>query len=588
MVRILFLPLLAIGLGSCLESDIGDGDQGGDQGGVSRGAVHLYFNETFDETSEVIDGWRHECMNDLPHDFELDSPNIIAIVTPDPSGSEPYPHQACGQDAMNNEAAARECCSKNSGAGGVEGADSDGLANTTYSNQFCVGHYRFGYCPAYSDSGTRMFEVWPTDVRRWPPGVGDVKGIKGGAELATRIKNNPQTIEMENGVILKQGWDSLGVEYLSLDANYEGQTNYYGFRLRVNDTSLITSGLAERSYLFQFHSQSETQEHTQGGGYEACDPAGSFDLDEAYTGILDHTPEGGVDISVAPMAGLLLNYEDGELELQFKTKSPNMPYYQFKLKKAVNESPKFVDCDNTNNPNTGKDVCNTTFWRKRFGSGQEGAPEGPTVGHGILQVGEWMTIVVEMKEAGQQDPAGCDLPELRQALCRYVDADDEAQQAIVLEKYEDCRPSTGHLALYINGEQIIGNVKEDPLVLPEDIPDVEALCAGESIDWEDTKRTLPWTYKQSRFEGVTTRFQTCPNYLKIGSYALGYDYEAIAASAGSSLSSTSLPSKNKTKAKKGWQNADDVPKLEVEFDFVRVSNTLECALDDEECPDQWQ
>jgi hypothetical protein len=163
-----------------------------------------------------------------------------------------------------------------------------------------------------------------------------------------------------------------------------------------------------------------------------------------------------------------------------------------------------------------------------------------------------------------------------------VDADDEEQQALVLEQYEQCRPSTGHLALYINGEQIIGNVKEDPLT----VEDIEAHCGGEpeSIGWGETKRTLPWTYKQSRFEGVTTRFQTCPNYLKIGSYALGYDYEAIAASAGSSLSSTSLPSKNKTKAKKGWQNADDVPKLEVEFDFVRVSNTLECALDDEGCP----
>ena len=40
-------------------------------------------------------------------------------------------------------------------------------------------------------------------------------------------------------------------------------------------------------------------------------------------------------------------------------------------------------------------------------------------------------------------------------------------------------------------------------------------------------RTLAWTYGQSQFNGVTTRYQSCPNYLKIGHYALGYRYGKI-------------------------------------------------------------
>jgi hypothetical protein len=87
-----------------------------------------------------------------------------------------------------------------------------------------------------------------------------------------------------------------------------------------------------------------------------------------------------------------------------------------------------------------------------------------------------------------------------------------------------------------------------------------AWCAGDE-DYPDgaMKQTLPWTYGQDSFEGVATRFQTCPNYPKIGFYALGYDYAAIAASSAT------------------WTNVDDVPKLEAHFDFFRVASTVELA-----------
>ena len=74
-----------------------------------------------------------------------------------------------------------------------------------------------------------------------------------------------------------------------------------------------------------------------------------------------------------------------------------------------------------------------------------------------------------------------------------------------------------------------------------------------------SERTRPWTYDQSTFEGITTRFQDCPNYLKIGHYVIGYKYKAIALAAN------------------GWSKPDDVPALDTEFDYIRIASTRALA-----------
>jgi len=178
-----------------------------------------------------------------------------------------------------------------------------------------------------------------------------------------------------------------------------------------------------------------------------------------------------------------------------------------------------------------------------------------------------MTFVVEIKEAGRTegyDKADCDESALAQTgktlsqlLCEYCDPQDTEAQDTLLDVYESCRPSEGYLALYINGAKVTGNVKKDDTC--DELPLDACLVEGDSETPVPTERTLPWTYGQSTFEGVTTRFQDCPNYLKIGHYALGYQYNAIAT------------------ASQGWSNPSDVPTLDTEFDFVRIASTRRLA-----------
>ena len=69
---------------------------------------------------------------------------------------------------------------------------------------------------------------------------------------------------------------------------------------------------------------------------------------------------------------------------------------------------------------------------------------------------------------------------------------------------------------------------------------------------------------------MTTKFNSCPSYLKIGPYALGYDYSEIADSLSDWLAAL----------KGDPYDADGnhvVPRLVTEFDFVRVSNSMAVA-----------
>ena len=401
---------------------------------------------------------------------------------------------------------------------------------------------------------------------------------RGGAEIAIRAKDNDTAIVADaDGTVdpSQQGWDADGLWYLGLDEEFEGQTNFYGFRLRVTDADMITSGLAENAYLFQFHSQT-----TSGPG---CDPAAPS-LPEGYNGVLDNTPAMGTEegLNVAPLAGLLLNgVAGGGLELQFKTKTPNTSYYQSKLIRSTdaegNSSIELKDCATAAEQGTKRDNCNVTFWRSDFGTGEEGQKEGHWLGSG-----DWRRIggrrMVHRgrgnERGGQREPAGCDTSDwatmLPTELCEYT-CNGAGGPELREGRYGSCKPSEGYLAVWINGEKVSGNVAVDSFkveasqgqganVILEEPEHCLAWCAGDE-DYPDgaMKQTLPWTYGQDSFEGVATRFQTCPNYPKIGFYALGYDYAAIAASSAT------------------WTNVDDVPKLEAHFDFFRVASTVELA-----------
>ena len=173
-----------------------------------------------------------------------------------------------------------------------------------------------------------------------------------------------------------------------------------------------------------------------------------------------------------------------------------------------------------------------------------------------------MTVVVEMKEAGQREPVACDVDALAAELCAYTCGGSGTPSQALSTRYAECKPSTGHLALYVNGVPVEGNVR----VELADLEGPEFASVEACLEWcsdgeagQEMKQSLAWTHGQSTFSGVTTRFQTCPNYPKIGFYALGYDYSAIAESSAS------------------WLTLDDIPKLESHFDFVRIANTRALA-----------
>lgn len=149
---------------------------------------------------------------------------------------------------------------------------------------------------------------------------------------------------------------------------------------------------------------------------------------------------------------------------------------------------------------------------------------------------------------------------LAELLCAYCDRDDAEAQDELLDVYEACRPSEGYLALYVNGEKVIGSHKQEPdcKSLPVEA-NGDKTCPEQSMN--ALLRTQAWTYGHSQFDGITTRCQTCPNYLKIGHYALQYNYEKIAESS------------------KGWSNPSDVLSLDTEFDFARFASTRRLAED---------
>ena len=141
---------------------------------------HLYFNETFDDASEVAEAWRYECMRELEHS-EDDLDTLIDNV----NSLSPKENRKCGtgEDVSPLEAML-ECCSPSSGVLDPESTEYEpgsGADNLNYSEDECNGFYRQGYCPTTS-SGTQRFVTWPTDTRTWPNITKDIKNRKGGRD----------------------------------------------------------------------------------------------------------------------------------------------------------------------------------------------------------------------------------------------------------------------------------------------------------------------------------------------------------------------------------------------------------------------
>ena len=487
---------------------------------------HLYFNETFSDIPQ--DAWRYECMTALPH-TQADLGYIIANVT------STVDHRECGRETyMTREQQMLDCCSESSGVTSLDEEQGAGDHDLNFSSEYCDGVFRQGYCPT-PRKGTQRFVSWPTDTRTWPNNSKDIKNKKGGGEMAIRAKNtkeipHPQLVEINasTGEVLAQGWDANATSYLQM-----GNTSFYGFKLRINDATMLTEQLAESAYLFQFHGRNNAND---------CEPV----------------PDTEDDLAVAPLAALLLKQNEGSLELQFKTKSPDLPYYKHTLE-PKSLSPELKDCTSG-----GINLCNTTLWKHPLADAEDTH---------ALAIGKWITFVVEIKEAGRfkgYDDADCDDAALAatgkhldQLICEYCDPDDVEAQDTLREIYETCRPSDGYLALYVNGHKVQGNVKAEDVCdeLPTDT-NGEPYCPETGGPYPKD-RTLPWTYKQSTFEGMTTRFQSCPNYIKIGQYVLRYQYWRMADA--NEDESTS------------WEYPHNVPKLDTEFDFVRIASTRRLA-----------
>jgi hypothetical protein len=353
---------------------------------------------------------------------------------------------------------------------------------------------KLGYCDV--NDGEIHFITQAFDIRgdwdlRDYPNNGGSYAKKGGGEIATGFKatnssnqyhveneafNEARKAIIENGQVIKKGWDYTGESYLA-----ENKVVKYHYRFKIDDLSLFGEELSNGAYIFQQHTANNVE----------C-------RDTTFTYM-----KNGVEKkhnSMAPTAAMYIVKDSNDIyKLKFTTKNRDHAYYRKKVLTNAGEDPVYEHCTNGEN---NLPICSLVLYEEVF---------DPTLKSGGGDLGRWYNVEIEMKVAKQTPEApgipGCQNP------------DDIINPSSSLETYMSCQPSKGYLSLIINGERKTGNGNQ-----------------------------LPWIQGKQYFRGVTTQFNDCPSYPKLGNYVLNYDYNEF--------------------------NQDDhqLTKFDIKFDYFKITN----------------
>lgn len=302
-----------------------------------------------------------------------------------------------------------------------------------------------------------------------------------------------------------KGTDIKGETYQKL-----GNTVVYGYKFSITDTSMlrfVPEGTSS-NYEYQVANYFEIFQQLSVTNVQ-CRPgvASGVDPDPSYIDDFEN---------LSPSLSLVLRSTNSGLAWEFRTKTPYHPYYDWTngtTRKCNNENPDVALSDAT---------CFLPLWT---------APFDPKT-----DLGREVTVAVRYT-LQQQKRA---LPE-EGSSCAYAALNDvDLSQAERAAAYEACRPSKGRVEVFFDGRPVKGN----------------------------TQTGLPWINGHDVFEGVSTQFNLCPSYPKMGVYAKQYKYDTWQ-QLWEDMEDGVLPMPT---------SLEDVPMIGVDYSGFRIGGDLESVM----------
>jgi hypothetical protein len=290
-------------------------------------------------------------------------------------------------------------------------------------------------------------------------------------------------------------------------------TVVYWYKFAITDTSMLRfpagepAGMQFANHFHIFQQHSVTNVSCQGS-----DPRVVDDFE-----------------NLSPSLALVLrqssNSETG-LRWEFRTKVPHHPYYEWWKDGVTNKCSDYIapEAEASTSPARGLEgsygalsTCYLPLWEKEFEASE---------------LGQEITVAVRFTLAQQERWNPDSNPD-----CEYANLAAAGE----LGDYEACRPSSGKVELFFNGEQQTG------------LTDEEGEVTG-----------LPWIEGKQVFEGISTQFNLCPSYPKLGVYAIGYDFE-------------NWQEHYLGQAEQWPQSLEDVPMIGVDYLGFRIGGSLEAV-----------